>query len=324
MRIIDFSVHIIPPEVGKIISQKPYFGTLSEKGKYHRYPPEHANPKFLSRLMEKCGVDMMLLSQTTPVLWGLSVEESVRVCKLSNNYVDKLCTNYPDKFVGCAIVTLLDIDSALEELDRAINELGFRCVTISTNQDGRGLDSLEFYPFYERVTKYGIPIFLHPTHWKGYPLVDVEEDMKKGWRTMQALGWPFDTSQAVWRLIFGGVLDKFPKLKIVTHHLGGMLPFFISRIRINFERFKENLKKPLNSYLEQIYADTALHGGPLGSLICGYALFGPKRMLFGSDYPFGPESLSINENIAGIKAMPIPEEEKEKILGKNAAELLKI
>lgn len=317
--IIDFSAHIIPPEVGKILMKKPFFGPIS--GKYHyTYPPESADPKVRLKLMEKYCIDMQLLSQTTPVLLGFDPDEAAKICTLSNNCISELCNAYPDKFIGCAIISLLDITKALEELDRTVGELGFKCITVSTNQNQKGLESPEYIPFYERVVKYDVPIFLHPTDWDGYPLADLE----KGWRMMQIFGWPFDTTQAVWRLIYGGIFDKFPTLKIVTHHLGGMLPFFNSRAIVYSHRVEKKLQKPLTSYFEQVYADTALTGGPLGSLICGYAFFGPDRMLFGTDYPFGDDSIIIGENLAGIKAMPIPKLEKEKILGENAKKLLKI
>jgi len=323
--IIDFSAHIIPLDVGKILAKKPYYGSIGEGGKYQfLYPPENADPKHRLEIMEKFRVDMQLLSPTSPILLGFDKKDALKIARLSNDYISDLCSKYPDKFIGCALISLLDVESALEELDRTIKDLGFKCVTISTNQNGRGLDSEDYYPFYERVAKYDIPIFLHPTHWENYPLIDME----RGWRFLHIFGWPFDTTQAVWRLIFGGVLDKFPTLKIVTHHLGGMLPYYSCRLVTGIESIQSLLKVKLNrhieTYFEQIYGDTALDGGPLGALICGYAFFGSNRMLFGSDYPFGPPERFIGENIAGIKAMPISKEEKEKILGKNAAKLLKL
>lgn len=318
--IVDFSTHLISPEVGKILVKKPYYAPSTEtRGKYQvRYPPEQADLKVRLGVMERNNIDMQLLSQTTPVLLGFDAGEAATICRLSNDSIAEMCSACPDRFVGCAIVSLLDVDSALEELDRTVLELGFRCVTISTNQNGRGLDSPEYYPFYERVAKLDIPIFLQPTNWEGYPLVDVETG-----NLMGVFGWPFDTSQAVWRLIFGGVLDKFPTLKVVTHHLGGMFPYYKNRV-LSYSRLSERLSRSLTSYFEQIYGDTAINGGPMESFMCGYAFFGADRMLFGSDYPFGRESTIIGDNVQCIKNMPIPEGEKEKILGGNAKRILKL
>lgn len=290
--IIDFSSHIIPPDVGKILAKKPYYGPLSKNSNryYFPYPPNNADPKVRLSVMDKYGVHMQLLSQTTPVLLGFNAREAAIICRLSNDYIGELCSKYPERFVGCAIVSLLDVDAALEELDRVVGELGLKCVTVSTNQNGKGLDSLEYFPFYERVSKYNMPIFLHPTNWADYPLVSLD----KGWMALNIFGWPFDTTQAVWRLIFGGVLEKYPNLKIVTHHLGGMLPYYSCRIIgcSHIPRIGEKLQKPFESYLKQFYGDTALNGGPFESYMCGYVFFGSERMLFGTDYPFGHESVT--------------------------------
>jgi aminocarboxymuconate-semialdehyde decarboxylase len=319
--IIDFSAHVIAPKTEKILMKKPYFRPSTEKGvKYFPYPPRHAEPEALLSLMEKYGIDIMMLSPTAPVLLGFEAEEAALICKLSNDYIYELCNKYPHRFVGCALVSLLDVNSALEELERAVGELGFKCVTVSTNQKGKGLDSSEFHPFYEKVVKYDVPIFLHPTCWEGYPLVSLEG----GLGIMTIFGWPFDTTQAAWRLIFGGVLDRFPALKIVMHHLGGMLPYFSRRAFAISLYLQKKMPRPLKSYIEQIYGDTALYGGPVESLMCGYAFFGPDRMLFGSDYPFARESLIFEDSLACIRAMPIPQEEKDKILYRNAKKLLKL
>jgi aminocarboxymuconate-semialdehyde decarboxylase len=151
-------------------------------------------------------------------------------------------------------------------------------------------------------------------------------DMEHGWRFLHVFGWDYDSTNALWRLIFGGVLDRFPNLKIVTHHLGNYFPFFKRRIEINVRKFlKDKLPRDITAYWGNIYADTAVDG-TLGAYPCGYAFFGADRMLFGSDYPFGAEAGEdfIRENLFGVKSMVIPDEEKEKILGGNAKKLLKI
>jgi aminocarboxymuconate-semialdehyde decarboxylase len=210
----------------------------------------------------------------------------------------------------------------MKELDRSINELDCRGVTIASNQNGKGLDSPEYFPLYEKVAEHDLPILIHPTHWDSYPLVD----MDKGWRMMHVFGWPFDTTQAVWRLIFGGVIDRFPSLKIVMHHLGAMIPFFVRRVEQNFKGLlADKLPRPISEYWGNLYGDTATDG-TLGSYLCGYAFFGPDRMMYGSDYPFGAEAGEdfIRANLAGVKSMKIPAKEKTKILGGNAKKLLKI
>jgi len=316
--IIDIFNHHISKSVGKMMEKAKYYG----EGKEFSYPINNADPEVRLSLMDKHGVDIQAISQTTPVLLGLSNEDAAEVCRLSNTDNYKLCKAYPDRFVNICMFSLLDMNSAMEELDRSINELDCRGVTISTNQNGKGLDSPEFFPFYEKVVENDLPILLHGTHWECSDLMDMENS----WRFLHIFGWDYDSTQAVWRLIFGGVLDRFPTMKIVTHHLGNYIPFFVRRIEQNFDVFlKDKLPRHISEYWKNIYGDTAVDGTP-GAFPCGYSFFGSERMLYGSDYPFGAEAGEdfIRENLAGVKAMYIPQEEKEMILGLNAKKMLKI
>jgi predicted TIM-barrel fold metal-dependent hydrolase len=143
---------------------------------------------------------------------------------------------------------------------------------------------------------------------------------------MHVFGWPFDTTQAVWRLIFGGVIDRYPSLKVVTHHMGAMLPYFVRRIESTFNlHLKDKLPRHISQYWSNIYSDTAVDG-TVAAYPCGYAFLGPDRLMYGSDYPFGAEAgeAYIRDNLAGVKAMDIPPQDMEKILGGNAKKLLKI
>jgi predicted TIM-barrel fold metal-dependent hydrolase len=316
--IIDIYSHHIPKSVAEIMTKAKYYG----QGKEFPYPMENGDPEVRLKLMDKYGVDIQALSQTTPVLLGFGSEDGAEICRRSNNDNFALCKAYPKRFVNICIVSLMDMKSTMKELDRSVNELDCRGITISANQNGKGLDSPEFYPFYEKVEKYDLPILIHPTHWESYPLVDMDQ----GWRMMHVFGWPFDTTQAVWRLIFGGVIDRFPTLKIVMHHLGAMFPFFARRIEQNFNAFlRDKLPRHITEYWENLYGDTATDG-TVASYPCGYAFFGPDRMMYGSDYPFGAEAGEdfIRSNLTGVKSMNITFEDKEKILGGNAKKLLKI
>lgn len=316
--IIDIFCHHISKSVGKIMERAKYYG----EGKEFPYPVQNADPEVRLGLMDKYGVHVQALSQTTPVLLGFGAEDAAEICRRSNTDNYALCKGYPNRFVNICIISLLDMKSAMKELDRSINELDCRGVTISANQNGRGLDSPEYFPFYEKVVEHDLPVLIHPTHWESYPLVD----MDKGWRMMHLFGWPFDTTQAVWRLIFGGVIDRFPSMKIVTHHLGAMIPYFSRRIEQNFNKFlKDKLPRHISEYWGNIYGDTATDG-TVAAYPCGYAFFGPDRMMYGSDYPFGAEAGEdfIRSNLESLKSMDIPSTDKEKILGENAKKLLKI
>lgn len=316
--IVDVFCHHISKPVGKIIDKGKYYG----EGKQMPYPVQNADAGVRLGLMDKYGIDVQAISQTTPVLLGFNAGDAAEICRLSNDDNYTLCKAYPDRFVNICIVSLLDMKSAMNELQRCIDELDCRGVTIPSNVEGKGLDSPEFFPFYEKMEKHDLPILIHPTHWDSYPLVDME----KGYRLMQMLGWPFDSSQAVWRIIMGGVLDRYPGLKIVMHHMGAMFPYLARRVEGNFSRnWKAKLGHELSHYWKNIYGDTATDG-TVASYPCGYAFFGPDRLMYGSDYPFcGEEGEDvIRENLAGIRTLDIPAREMEKILGGNAGKLLKI
>ncbi len=316
--IIDIFSHHISKSVGKIIEKGKYYGP----GKQFPYPAQNADAEVRLALMDKYGIDVQAVSQTTPVLLGFNPEDAAEICRLSNDDNYRLCRAYPDRFVNICIVSLLDIESAVEELRRCIDGLDCRGVTVSSNINGKGLDSPEFFPFYEKLVEHELPLLIHPTHWESHSLVDMDE----GWRFMQVLGWPFDTSQAVWRLILGGVIDRYPTLKIVMHHMGALMPYFSRRIEASYNRnWRGKLGHELSHYWKNIYGDTATDG-TLASYPCGYAFFGPDRLMYGSDYPFGGEAGEdvIRENLAGVRSMYIPARDMEKILGGNAAELLKI
>lgn len=316
--IIDIFNHHISPSVGKIMEKAKYYG----EGKEFPYPLQNADPEVRLSLMEKYGVDVQAVSQTTPVLLGLSDDDAMEVCRLSNQDNYALCMAYPDKFVNVCIFHLPDMKGTMEELERAVNELDCRGVTIASNQAGRGLDSPEFFPFYKRVVDLDLPILIHGTHWECSPLMDMENS----WRFLHVFGWDYDGTLALWRLIFGGVIDRFPAIKIVTHHLGNYFPFFVRRIETNVRGFlRDRLPRDITEYYGNIYGDTAVDGTP-GAFQCGYAFFGADRMMYGSDYPFGAEAGEdfIRENLAGVKALAIPEAEKKKILGENAKKMFKI
>lgn len=316
--VIDIFCHHISKAVGKVLEKAKYYG----EGKEFPYPPQNTDPEVRLALMDRYGIDIQALSQTTPVLLGLSKEDAAEVCRLSNDDNYKLVNVYPDRFVNICIISLLDMRSAMKELERSINELDCRGVTISSSQNGKGLDSPEYFPFYEKIVEHDLPVLIHGTHWECSPLMD----MDNAWRFLHVFGWDYDGTQALWRLIFGGVIDRYPSLKIVTHHLGNYFPFFVRRIEQNFDKFlSDKLPRHISEYWGNIYGDTAVDGTP-GAFPCGYAFFGSDRMMYGSDYPFGAEAGEdfIRENLAGVRAMYIPEEEKKKILGGNAKKLLKI
>ncbi len=287
-----------------------------------KFPRQSADLEIRLNCMDKYGIEIQALSLTAETLRGFSVEEAAEICRLANDDNFAVCTAYPNRFVNICIVSLLDMKSGIRELDRSINELDCRGITVASNQNGKGLDSPDYFPFYEKLVEYDLPLFIHPTHWTAYPLADDSS----GWEFMGTFGWPFDSTLAVWRLIFGGVFDRFPTLKVIMHHLGAMFPFFAGRIENAFQRIRNKPSRHISEYWGNVYGDTALSGGFPAAYACGYAFFGPDRIMFATDYPFGGEAGErfIRENLAGVRSMGIPPDEMEKILEGNARKMLKI
>lgn len=302
--IVDFSAHVMPPEA-----------EVRARALRFTYFPSTLEDRL--RVMDKYGVCAQVIHLSAANLSGMRSGEASAICRAANNYIfEEFMSKRPDRFIGCGILNLLDVDFSLEELDRIVG-MGFRCVTVATHQESVELDHSSLRPLFERIVKYGLPVFIHPVSWERNPPLDAGP--------MYALGWPFDTSVALWKLIVGGVLDEFPELKVVTHHLGGMFPYYRMRIEVRLSRHaSERLKRPLTSYMQQVYADTAVDGGSVADLMVAYSLFGSGRLLFGSDWPYIEDQYSIGENITAIRSMPIPDEEKSRILYLNALELLKI
>lgn len=316
--IIDIFSHHITGRVHRFLEKSNVSGNV----KSIHYPTQNANPEARLAVMEKYGVDMQVLTQTTPILVGLGDQDAAEICRLSNEDNYSLCKAYPRNFVNVCVISLLNMKSAMDELERCIQEFDCRGVIVSSNQNGKGLDSTDYYPLYEKLVEYDLPIWIHPTHWESYPLVDSDT----GWRMMDTFGWPFDTTQAVWRLILGGVLDRFPTLKVITHHLGAMIPYFSRRVETTLEdSYRGQIKHPIREYWKNIYGDTAV-SGTKAAFACGHAFFGSERMMYGTDYPMGPDDGEdfIRENMAGVEELAIPEEDKKKILGGNAQKILKI
>ncbi|MFC1903104.1 amidohydrolase family protein, partial [Chloroflexota bacterium] len=193
------------------------------------------------------------------------------------------------------------------------------------------LDLPELMPLYELMTKYDLPIWIHPR--RGPSIVDYTSEDESKYRVWFMFGWPYETTVAMTRLVFSGVLDRYPNLKIITHHCGAMVPFLANRIKRQYEfaearcatNYVWKFSKPPVEYFRMFYADTALHGNT-PALMCGRAFFGVDRILFGTDAPNDSEigNQSTRETIEAIEQMNIPESEKQKIFQDNAKAIMNL
>ncbi len=241
----------------------------------------------------------------------------------------EIVAKHPDRFAaGVATLAMNNIDSALRETDRAINDLGLKGVLVYTNVNGKPLDLPEFMPLYEKMANYDLPIWIHPR--RDETVADYITESKSKYRIHGALGWPYETQVAMARLVCSGVLEKYPGLKFITHHCGGGVPFLAERIRGwtrvrgDAERDADLSKEPIE-YFRMFYNDTAVNGST-PALMCGYAFSKAEHILFGTDMPFGGEQGEqfVRETVRAIDEMAIPDSEKKMIFEDNARRLLRL
>lgn len=258
------------------------------------------------------------------------------LARAANDGMAEYVGKYPDRFPGfIASMPMNNPDATLEEIDRAIRGLKAVGIQFFTNVKGKPLDLPEFKPLFEKMADYDLPIWIHPARGANFP--DYLTEQKSKYEIWWTFGWPYETSVMMARLVFGGYFDAFPNLKIITHHMGGMVPFFEGRVgpgwdqlgaRTSDEDYShilKGLKKPHLEYFKMFYADTALFGSLAGTL-CGLAFFGVDQLLFASDSPFDPERGPgyIRETIKIVDALPISDADRQKIYEGNARKLLKI
>ena len=260
-------------------------------------------------------VDMQILSSPHPGVDRFSPDESAEMSRIINDGIAKAVRKYPKRFQGLAMLPLIDTKAALKELDRAVQDLGLKGMCMLTNVAGKMVDSEFLLPVYARAQELGVPIFIHPTTPLGAAVM-------QEWRLAIILGFEFDIVLSATRLAYAGVMDKFPELNFVISHLGAGIPFLAGRIDrgYNDPTCGIKTKKPTSEYLRDLYCDTVSFYQP--GLMMAYQFYGAGRMVLGSDFPLIIGDLPAA--VPSIEEMPIPKREKEKILGDNVIQLLKL
>jgi aminocarboxymuconate-semialdehyde decarboxylase len=263
----------------------------------------------------------------------LDPADAAACARIANDEMAELVAKYPDRFAGaCACLPMTDIDAALAEADRALDELRFRGVEVFTNIQGKPLDSPEFLPLFEKMASRNLPILLHPRRTNTTP--DYADEQTSRYLIYTNFGWPYETSLAMARLAFGGVLEKYPTLAIVTHHAGGLIPYFHKRVQLSWDfnemrmgyRFDgQRLTRAPVDYYRMFYCDTAIQGNT-PALMCAYDFFGGDHVLFATDAPYDNQlgERVYRETIAAVQAMDIDDVTRRKIFEGNARRLFRL
>ena len=290
------------------------------------------------RMMKRWPGYQQVLTLSMPAVEFLGTpEETPALARLANDGMFEIVETHKDLF-PCFVASLPmnNVPAALAEMDRAIGKLGAKGIQIFTNVNGRPLDEPEFFPIFERMaTKYDLPIWVHPTRTAKF--ADYASESKSKYEIWWLFGWPYETSAFMARLVFSQMFEKLPNLKIITHHLGAMAPYFVNRIGYGLDQFgsrtadepyeallKQMKKRPLD-YFKMFYGDTSVNGAP-AAIRCGLDFFGKRRVLFGTDCPFDPEGgpLFIRETFKAIDALKLKKDDRRRLYFGNAKRLLKL
>jgi predicted TIM-barrel fold metal-dependent hydrolase len=335
VRKLDVFTHICPPRYfERMQAVAPGFKDI---GKRMRNVPMLVDLDERFRVMDRfAGYEQVLSVCTPPIEAYASPVDAVVQARLANDEMAELVARYPDRFPAfVASLPLNDPDAALAEIDRAVGQLGARGVQIFSNINGRPLDRPELLPLFDAMAARDLPLWLHP--YRGAEMSDYISEGRSEFEIWWAFGWPYETSAAMARLVFAGVFDRLPHLKVITHHMGAMIPYFEGRVgpgwdqlgvRTSDKDYKAHLqtlrKRPID-YFRLFYADTALFGA-YDATVCGLRFFGPTHVLFASDAPFDPEGglMFIRETIGIIDRLPISDAERERIYWRNAVEMLRL
>ena len=335
MRKIDVFNHIYPPDYyARVMKVAPDYKDI---GKRMRGIPMLADLDVRFRVMDAFEEYQQVLSLPTPSIELFAPPGDAQdLARAANDGMADLVDRYPHRFPGfVASLAYDDPDGAVEEAQRAVEDLGASGIQVFTNVFGKPIVAPEFLPLFEVMAGYDRPIWLHP--FRGADVADYKTEDRSQYEIWWTFGWPYETSVAMARIVFAGLFDRFPALKIITHHMGAMAPYFEGRIGPGWDQLgartsdqdlsavlKTLEKRPID-YFRMFYADTALFGA-YDATVCGLRFFGPNRVVFASDAPFDPERgpMYIRETIAIVDRLPVTTEERERIYWRNAAALLKL
>jgi len=288
------------------------------------------------RKLEEFGPEYrQILSLSSPPIESINPDRAItfELARLANDSMADLVRRHHDRFPAfIASLPLNDPDESVRELERAVTDLGAVGVQVFTNVNGLPLDDARFWPLFEASDRLRCPILLHPA--RPAAIADYPGESKSKYEIWWTFGWPFETSVAMQRLVFAKLFERLPDIKIVTHHLGAMIPYFEGRVGYGLDQLGtrtadedytsllHSMKKRPLDYFKMFWADTAVFGSRAATE-CGLAFFGGRQVLFASDAPFDPEGgpLYIRETIKVIDSLDISDAVRHDIYQGNAERL---
>jgi uncharacterized protein len=327
---LDIYTHILPDAFAREMDRvSPGLGNIAAR--LRKVVPLHDLPaRFRAMDAAGEGYRQVVSLPNPPIEEFASGATAQTLARVANDGMAELCARHPDRFPAfVAAVALGDVDAALEEIERAVTQLGARGVQVFTNVAGRPLDRPEYRPVFAAMARHDLPVWLHPA--RTADMTDYASEAKSRFEMWWCFGWPYETSVAMARLVFSGLFDRHPDLKIITHHCGGMVPFYDGRVgpgmavlgsRTSDEDYGgilPGLRRPHLDYFRLFYADTAMFGGRSG-VLAALDFFGPGRLVFATDAPLGP----IRESVAALDRLALSGAERAGVMGATAERLLRL
>jgi predicted TIM-barrel fold metal-dependent hydrolase len=292
------------------------------------------------RMMDEFGEYQQILTLSLPTLESLAPPDvTPELARIANDGMAEICRQYPERFPSwVASLPMNNVPACLEEMTRTIEHHDAKGIQIFTNVNGRPLDDPEFAPIFEKMHGYDLPIWMHPT--RGPKMTDYASEAGSKFEIWWLFGWPYETSAAMARMVFSGFFDRWPNLKIITHHMGAMVPYLEARVGLGMDQLgsrtadvdyttivkdmARNGMRPVD-YFHKFYGDTSVNGSA-SAIRCGLDFFGHEHALFGTDCPFDPEGgpLFIRETIRAIESLNLPADVRELLYSGNARRLLRL
>jgi aminocarboxymuconate-semialdehyde decarboxylase len=326
MRIIDFHNHYYPPayldalrsgsSTVKVTIDADGNPCIHYPGDYNVAVPGHRDIDYREQVLIEHGIDTQVITLTTPGTHVETPETAVRLARLVNDAFAEVVRTKKGRFASLATLPLNDPKAAVAEFDRATRQLGFPGAMLFSNINSVALSDERFWPLYEAANDQDAVLYIHPTSPVGV------EAMTEYW-LMPLCGFLFDTTLAAAKLVFSGVVERFPRIRWVLCHLGGTIPYLVERLDRGFTAFEDcraNISKPPSEYLKRFYYDTVNFNPRALELAISFA--GIDHILAGSDYPH--QIGSIPRMQQSINALAISESDKAAIRGANAAHLLRL